>query len=385
MPPRSSKEEIVAKEDLSIACIVCGTVLRGPIGTIMNVFGIRRSRQNPNVCNRCSTHIQEGSITELTIFFADLVGFTIMTNEIGSQKSFEIINSLFKIANEILVRHDAFVDKFIGDAVMAIFNIPIRNENHVQRAVETAIEFQNSLPQLRDQFGRNLQFRIGIATGYAHVGHIGSNERKDYTAIGEVVNLASRLESAARPGEIILSDAALQKVAHLYPRALVESIRVKGFHDEVVIGRIQPSGAGTDSEESRQQGNTPHTRRAISTGSILFALLGAPCVGVALLGPLAVGLGIGTLFGALTAVFTLFDKPFIQIPLQALAGIGALANLYVIWYGHHTRKTNEGMQTSLAGYERMKVILIALVSIAALLLIVLELYIHFILGHHLGE
>ena len=375
----------MAGKNLSMACIVCGTVLNGPIGTIMNVFGIHRSPQNPNVCNRCSTHIQEGSIAELTIFFADLVGFTAMTNEIGSQKSFEIINSLFKKASEILVRHDAFVDKFIGDAVMAIFNVPVRNEDHVLRAVSAAIEFQQSLHSFRDQFGRNLQFRISIASGYAHVGHIGSRERKDYTAIGEVVNLASRIQSAARPGEIILNDSAYDKIAHLYPSASVESIRIRGFDDEVIICRIQTSGTGTDSKEREQPGIVPLSKYKISIGSILFGLLGAPCVGVALLGPLAVGLGIGTLLGALTAAFTPLDRPFIQIPLHTLAGIGALANLYVILYGYRKRKKSALMQASLARYERIKIILIALASVAVLILIFVELYIHFVLGHHLGD
>ncbi len=375
----------MAKKDQLSACIVCGTVLDGPIGTVMRVFGIHRSPQNPNVCNRCSTHLEEGSIVELTIFFEDMVGFTTMTNEIGSQRSYEIINVVFQKASDILIRHDAFIDKFIGDAVMAIFNIPIHRSDHVEQALAAAFDFQNSLPQLRQQFDRDLQFRVGMASGFAHVGHIGSQERKDYTAIGEVVNLASRLESAARPGEIILNDVAFRKISHLYPKAFLESIRVKGFEDEVLVARMKTAQSSTEAEESAPQIVIPHLKRKLSAGTILLGLLGAPCLGAAILGPLSIALGIGTLAASITPALVFLDQPAVQIPIQALAVVGALANLYAIWYGYRKRKSSPFMQSTLTRYERIKVSVITLISVAALLFICIELFIHFILGHHLGN
>ena len=374
----------MAKENQLSACIVCGTVLDGPIGTVMRVFGIRRSPQNPNVCNRCSTHIDEGSIVELTIFFADMVGFTAMTNEIGSQKSYEIINAVFQKASDILIRHDAFIDKYIGDAVMAIFNIPIRRIDHVEQALAAAFDFQNSLPHLRQQFNRELQFRIGIASGFANVGHIGSHEQRDYTAIGEVVNLASRLESAARPGEVIVNEVAFRKISHLYPTMFLESIRVKGFQDELFVARTQTTQSSAKADKSATQIVIPHWERKLSAGTILFGILGAPCLGAAILGPLSIALGIGTLAASITPALVFFDQPVVQIPIQALAVVGALGNLYVIWYGLQKRKKSVFMQSVLSRYERIKVSAIAIICVMSLTFIGVELFIHLILGHHLG-
>ena len=367
----------------SNACIVCGTVLIGPIGRIMNIFGIRRSPQNPNICNRCSTHIQEGSIVELTILFADLVGFTSMTNEIGAQKSYDIVNSLFKKAGEVLVKHDAFVDKFIGDAVMAFFNIPVHHDDHVQKAIDAAIEFQNNLQPFREEFKRDLQFRISIATGFAHVGHIGSQERKDYTAIGEVVNLASRLQAVAAPGEIVLNESAYYKSVHLYPSMSLESIYVKGFPEAVNISRIQTQSSLPNSDEGLSKKPVFNSRRAVSIGAILFALLGAPCVAAALLGPLSIILGVGTLFGAFFPILSTLDQGMMRVPFQSLALIFAGTNLYVILYGYQVRRKNKLMRTELTRYERYKVMLIAVISFFAIIFITLESFFHIILGHHL--
>jgi len=373
----------MTRTDQLSACLVCGTVLDGPIGALMRIFGIRRSAQNPNVCNRCSTHIEEGSIVELTIFFADLVGFTAMTNEIGSRRSYEIISTVFKKASDILVRHDAFVDKFIGDAVMAIFNIPVRRSDHVERAISAAMEFQSSLPELSRRFDRDLQFRISIAAGYAQVGQIGSHDRMDYTAIGEVVNLASRLESVAHPGEVILNDKAFEKVAHLYPSISPESIRVKGFEDEVMVARIAGRPSSQGDEQRASQIIIRRLNQKLSIGSVLFALLGAPCVGTAILGPLALVLGIGSLFAAVTPAFLFFDQPAVQVPIQGVAFAGALSNLYVMWRGYRQRKKNSFMRSTLSRYERIKVSAITTISVVAVIFICSELFIHLILGHHL--
>ncbi|MFZ1977588.1 MAG: adenylate/guanylate cyclase domain-containing protein [Bacteroidota bacterium] len=365
----------------SNACIVCGTVLDGPIGRIMNMFGIRRSPQNPNICNRCSTHIEVGSIAELTILFADLVGFTSMTNELGAQKSYDIVNSLFKKATEVLVKHDAFIDKFIGDAVLAFFNIPIHHADHTQKAIEAAIEFQDSLQPLREEFNRDLQFRISIASGYAHVGHLGSKERKDYTAIGEVVNLASRLQAVAAPGEIVLNESAYQKTMKLYPAMLLETIYVKGFTDAVKISRIQTKSSAPHSSDSLQKKPVFNKRRAASIGAILFALLGAPCAAAALLGPLSIIFGAGVLFGALSPILSFFDQTIVRIPFQSLALLLAGANLYVIFYGYRIRRKNKLMQTELKRFERYKVTLVAAMSILALLFIALEYFFHIQFGN----
>jgi len=368
----------VTQQSHTRSCIVCGTVLDGPIGSLMRMAGIRRSPQNPNVCNRCSTHIQEGRIVELTIFFADLVGFTAMTNELGSEKAFEIIDAVFKNASEILIRHDAFVDKFIGDAVMAMFNIPVRRNDHVFQAVSAAEDLLKALPRLQEQFDRSLQFRIGIASGHAHVGKIGSKERKDYTAIGEVVNLASRLQTSASPDEIVLNEAAYGAVAKIYPSAKQQSIHVKGFDQPVSVARI----GSTPAEARPSERPYAPLRRQISIGSTLLALLGAPCIGAAIIGPMSIALGAGAIFSAALPAMEFLDSPSVQYPLFLFAVIGSIANLFVVWLGYHRRKKSLLLQESLTRYEKIKTWSVASAGILSLLLVGGELLLHH-LGHHL--
>ena len=102
---------------------------------LFRLVGINRSARNPNLCNRCNTHVEEGRVVELTVLFADLSGFTAMTRQLGPERTHEVVDAFLKSATYALVRHGAFIDKYVGDAVMAFFNAPIRYEDHAARAV----------------------------------------------------------------------------------------------------------------------------------------------------------------------------------------------------------------------------------------------------------
>ena len=80
-------------------CLVCGTALDGPLGGLFHLFGITRSTRNPNICNRCDVHMQEGRVIELSVIFADLTGFTEMTNRLGPERSYEVVEAFFKMTN----------------------------------------------------------------------------------------------------------------------------------------------------------------------------------------------------------------------------------------------------------------------------------------------
>ncbi len=349
-------------------------MLAGPVGRLIRIFGIRRSSQNPNLCTRCGTHLENGRIVELTVLFADLVGFTAMTNQVGPERSYEIINSFFQRAQEILVKHDAFIDKYIGDAVMVIFNVPIQTTNHAQKALAAAIELRNSLPALREQVGRDLQVRVGIATGFARVGQVGSHEREDYTAIGDVVNLAARLEAVAHPGEIAVDHNTYIRVAEQIPDLPAEFLELKGFRDPVGVHRIQ--SGGSLSSQAQQLDPLPNIghHRAVGLGSTLFAILGAPCAATAILGPLALFLGAGSLVSAAAPLLTALDQPAVRLPLQFLAILGSLGNLYVIWYGYRTRQRTGNQALSLTKHERYKVLVVGAISLLTLVVVCLELY-----------
>jgi class 3 adenylate cyclase len=319
----------------------------------------------------------------MTVFFADLVGFTAMTNELGPDKSYEIVNSFFQKANETLVRHDAFVDKFIGDAVMAIFNVPIRNADHVQRAVAAGMELQTAIQELRERHRRNLQIRVGIAAGFARVGRIGSSDRRDYTAIGDVVNLASRLETLARPGEIMINEAGYDRIAAQHPETDRESFTVKGFEGKVGAYRLLRRQTPIQQPGDDSGTSGPQSVRRITVGALLFAVLGAPCMVTSVLGPLSLLLGVGAFFGATAHYFAVLDQPAVQIPLHVLAVIGSSLNLYMIWYGYRRHRDSADPVEQLDTSFHRRGIVVGLLSIFSLVFVLTELFFHLVLHHRL--
>lgn len=150
-----------------------------------------------------------GTRREITVMFADVVAFTPLTEKLAPEDVVQILNELFTISTEIIFRHGGTVDKFIGDCVMAIWNAPADQSDHAQRAVAAAEEVCSWLEvgnaHWRERYGVTVEIAIGINTGEAVVGNIGSETRMEYTAIGDAVNVAARLESIARPQQILIT------------------------------------------------------------------------------------------------------------------------------------------------------------------------------------
>jgi adenylate cyclase len=317
---------------LAAQCSICGTMLAGALSAIYRTFGIRRSPRNPNICTRCSTHVEEGRMVEITVLFADLSSFTELTQELGAEKTHQVVDAFLRMATEALVKHGAFIDKYVGDAVMALFNVPIRHEDHARRAVAAATELVTALKTLGASFSLDLDASVGIATGFARVGRLGSDDSKDYTAIGDAVNLAARLQSKAGAGEILISEESYLKHPGDFPEATAEQAVLKGFREPVRAYRLHGSSSATlanDPVESSAQERT-------SIGAIIFGILGAPCAVVTLIGPLAVAVGAGGLFG-LAGVLTFLDQSALRIPVLILTTLAACANLYTLWHARKLR------------------------------------------------
>jgi class 3 adenylate cyclase len=368
-------------------CVICGTALAGPVGYLFRAFGVSRSSRNPNLCNRCNTHTEEGRLTELTVLFADLTSFTELTQELGPERTHEVVDTFLRTATDALVRHGAFIDKYVGDAVMAFFNAPIRYTDHSARAVAAALDIQAELPAIGERFGLDLKASVGIASGWARVGRLGSEDRKDYTAIGDVVNLAARLAAQAGPGEIVLDASAYEQVSEHFPDVLAETLMLKGFREPVEsyrLGRVSDA-QGTGGISTYRTNPEQARGRAISLGTVIFAILGAPCAAVALIGPLAVVLGLGSLFGALsTNVFPTLDSAPVRLPILTLASLGALMNLYTVWHARRLReraRANESL-LPMTRLERRRTSLVSFSALATLLVVAYELYAHEFVTHH---
>lgn len=148
-----------------------------------------------------------GRRMEITVLFADVVAFTPLTEKLTPEQVVLILNEFFTIATEIIFRHGGTVDKFVGDCVMAMWGAPTPTEDHAQRAIEAAEDILSWLEAgnagWRETYGVEIEVAIGMNTGSAIVGNIGSQTRMEYTAIGDTVNVAARLESIARPNQIL--------------------------------------------------------------------------------------------------------------------------------------------------------------------------------------
>ena len=183
----------------------------------------------------------------VTVLFSDICGFTPWSATRAPEDVRDTLNAYFQAMTELVFRHEGMVDKYMGDGLMAIFGDPVAHPDHALRAVRAAIDMQRAARELRERWGPEgriaLQIRIGIHTGEAVVGNMGSEQRVDYTAIGPNVNLAERLEANAPAGGILISRAVYDCVqGHVDARA-AGRIKAKGFEDEVEVFEIRIDGA----------------------------------------------------------------------------------------------------------------------------------------------
>jgi len=155
-----------------------------------------------------------GRRQEITSLFADIRGFTNFSRQHDPETLVEILNRYLDVGAKAVLAEDGTLDKILGDCVVALFNAPLRQADHVLRAVRAALRMQEGAAWLHEQMPQAywLDYGVGISVGDAVVGYIGTQKQMNYTAIGSSVNMASRLESAAAPGQILLSDTAYQRV-----------------------------------------------------------------------------------------------------------------------------------------------------------------------------
>ncbi len=183
-----------------------------------------------------------GEAREVTVLFADIRGFTAMTEKADAHQIVELLNDYFEVMVEVLFRYDGTLDKYVGDEIMALFGVPVSRDDATELAVECALEMQTALTEFnRTRTAENqapLSVGIGINTGTCVYGAIGSSKTLQYTVIGDTVNTASRLCSLAKPGEIICSENTIAKVQGKVRAVELPKVRVKGKHDELTVYRL---------------------------------------------------------------------------------------------------------------------------------------------------
>ena len=174
-----------------------------------------------------------GKMTDIAVMFVDIRGFTTMSEVLAPTQVVEILNRYLNLTSSCIMRHGGTLDKFIGDATMAIWGAPLPQEDYIYKAVLTALDMVEGSKALSDellrQFDRTVSFGIGIHCGPAVVGNIGAQMRMDFTAIGDTVNTAARLESNAPGGKIYISRAVADALeGRLCVTSLGSAIKLKG-------------------------------------------------------------------------------------------------------------------------------------------------------------
>ena len=194
-----------------------------------------------------------GEEREITVLFCDVIGFSSITEQLESPQVAEWLNGFFTLVSKIVVRHRGTIDKYMGDSVMAVWGAPARSQTHAFDALSVALDVQNEIDELNRDFRRRklpaIKVGVGVSTGLATVGPLGSEYRMDYTVVGDTVNVAQRLEAQTRKYHvpIIVSDKTAEALPDMLFREL-DTVVVKGRRKPVTM--FQPLGIKDEAEEA---------------------------------------------------------------------------------------------------------------------------------------
>ena len=178
-----------------------------------------------------------GSLVELTALFADLRGFTSFSEATDPATVMETLNRLFGRAVPVILSHGGTVVQFVGDALLAVFDAPVPQPDHAYRAALAAVEMQQAIADEMDD-GDGPRFRIGINTGIALIGNIGSAEMRSFNVVGDAINVASRLETSAEVGQVVIGEQTYRSVGDRAAVTPLGPIELKGKAEPIVAYRL---------------------------------------------------------------------------------------------------------------------------------------------------
>jgi adenylate cyclase len=202
-------------------CKLCNIPFAG-IGRVFRIAGFAPSRKNPNMCNACFEKAPVGgSEVEIGVLFADVRGYTSLAESSSPEAAADLLKPFYRGARDVLLGHDAVIDKLVGDEVMALFIPLFMDKDPIVAMVDGALE-------LLEQVGPTLPIGAGADFGMAFVGNVGEEDVKDFTALGDVVNTAARLQARAEPGQLLVSDRVYGVVRDRFSQAGHVELELKG-------------------------------------------------------------------------------------------------------------------------------------------------------------
>jgi adenylate cyclase len=218
-------------------CKMCHNPFGGIGGRALRFAGFRPSRKNPNLCSRCCDALPVGGAdVDIAVLFADVRGSTHVGEHLPSAEFAALLNHFYRVATEVLVRHDAIIDKLIGDEVMALFIPGITGPDYRRRAVGAAHDLLRALAA--DSATAQLEVGAAVHAGVAYVGNVGGEGVVDFTALGDPINVAARLQQFAAAGSIVLSDEVFDSASASDTGAATQTVDVRGRDGPVRIHTV---------------------------------------------------------------------------------------------------------------------------------------------------
>jgi adenylate cyclase len=187
-------------------------------------------------------NVMEANELTATILFTDIVGFTRLAEQISPRETNIILNRYFSTMTDVVFGYDGTLDKYIGDGLMAVFGAPMESDDNAERAILAGKEMRVKLKEMMTEKGslsRKFDIRIGINTGRVVAGNIGSPRRMDYTVIGDPVNIAARLESIAKPNQILIGEETYKSVKGKFEIGEIGRKKVKGKSEEIMVYEVR--------------------------------------------------------------------------------------------------------------------------------------------------
>jgi adenylate cyclase len=223
-------------------CLGCFEPFGGLGGRIMALMGHRRSRKNPYLCNLCDDLLPSGGAEiDVAVLFADVRGSTALAEKVGPKAFAETLNRFYRVATEIVISHSGMIDKMVGDEVMALFIPAVCHSQHRRLAAETAAALARAIA--KEWSGEaSLPVGIGVHAGTAYVGKIGPDSVHDFTALGDTVNTAARLQAEAAAGEVVVSEDVYQAAPGEFSGAERRDVNLRGKAEPLAIRIFRPSG-----------------------------------------------------------------------------------------------------------------------------------------------
>lgn len=259
-------------------CGECGHDLRKPKETPLD-YAIPTSYTPGFLADKILTNrgALEGERKIVTILFADVAGFTSLSEKLDAEDIHKIMDGCFRILLDKIHEHEGTVNQFTGDGVMAIFGAPVAHENHAQRACHAALAIQKAMTdyggKIKNRYGLDFRLRIGLNSGQVIVGSIGDDLRMDYTAQGDTVNLAARMESSADAGNIRVTAHTYRLARYFFNFKSLGKIQVKGKAEPQQAYQLLETGeAETRLEASVAKGLTKLVGRGPEMETLRSAL-----------------------------------------------------------------------------------------------------------------